>query len=177
MADFRPTSAKRVWVGRAFFVEEGEFEIEGERFVREVVRHPGSVAVVPYTGERVVLIRQYRPVLDEWVYEIPAGKRDMDDEGPVAAAERECVEETGYRPGRISLLHRFHNSVGYTDEETHLFLGEELERVGSAPEGWEEMHAEIVEMELADAFHTVAGSEVVDAKTILGLYAVLQRFT
>jgi ADP-ribose pyrophosphatase len=177
MPGFRPVSGTPLWQGRIFSVERGEFEIDGEVFGREIVRHPGSVAVVPFTGERIVLLHQYRPALDKWIYEIPAGKRDIAGEEPSVTAIRECVEETGYRPGRVTLLHRFYNSPGYTDEETHLFVAEGLTKESSMPAGLEELHAGIIELEPEEAFRMVANSEVVDAKTLLGLYSVLQRLT
>ena len=69
------------------------------------------------------------------VLEIPAGKRDVADEPLEVTARRELIEEVGLAPGRLELLARFHNSIGFTDEESHVFLGTELTDGADGPPG------------------------------------------
>ena len=101
----------------------------GEAFSREVVRHPGAVSVVPLLDDGdVVLVRQYRAPLDRFLLEIPAGKRDVAGEPPEETARRELAEEVGLVAAELVPLTVFHNSVGFCDEESHVFLGTGLSR-------------------------------------------------
>ena len=79
---------------------------------RDIVRHPGSVAVIPWDGRQVHLMRQYRAAVGAPLLELPAGKRDVPGEDPAETARRECVEEVGLLPGRLTLLHEAYTSPG-----------------------------------------------------------------
>lgn len=173
-AEFRLLGSRRLAEGRLLTFERRHYVAEGQ-MVREMVWHPGSVAVVPLIGEDVVLIRQHRTPLGEDLLELPAGLRDHEDEDPEVTARRECSEEIGYVPGRLALLHRFRNSAGFTDEETWLYLGEDLRWVGATPEGSEEKGAQVVRLPLSEALRLAHEGEIVDAKTLIGLLALGQR--
>lgn len=147
----------------------------GSWTARDVVRHPGSVAVIPWDGHHVHLMRQYRAAVGGPVLELPAGKRDVAGEDPEATARRECVEEVGLRPGRLRLLHQAYTSPGFTDEMTWLFLAEDLEPVAAAPQGMEEAAAVTVSLTPEAALAALADGGVQDAKTILGLYALARH--
>ena len=110
------------------------------------------------------------------LYELPAGKRDVPGEDPAATARRECVEEVGLLPGRLTLLQTFFNSPGYSDEQSWLYLAEDLTPVDMDPQGPEEIAAEIVTIPLDRALGLVASGDIKDAKTIIGLYAVSRRW-
>ncbi len=149
---------------------------DGERFEREVVRHPGAVSVVPLLQDRtVVLVRQYRGAVDQMVLEIPAGKRDVAGEPLEDTARRELVEEVGLAAGQLVLLARFHNSIGFTDEESHVFLGTELTTAPMDRQGIEESHMEVVHVALDDTPAMIAAGEITDAKTVIGLTLALDR--
>ncbi|MBI5089190.1 MAG: NUDIX hydrolase, partial [Actinobacteria bacterium] len=97
----------------------------GEVFERDIVRSPGAVAAVPLLvgddGEPiVVMVRQYRPPLDAWVLEIPAGMRDVPDEPTETTAARELEEEVGLRAGSLRHLLDFRPSAGMTDSTLYL---------------------------------------------------------
>jgi 8-oxo-dGTP pyrophosphatase MutT (NUDIX family) len=147
---------------------------DGTEFLRDVVRHPGAVSVVPLldSGE-VVLVRQYRAALDEMMLEIPAGKRDVAGEPPEETASRELVEEVGLRPGSLRLLARFHNSVGFSDEESFVFLGTDLQEAPTDRQGIEEAYLEVVRIPLADTPAMIAAGTITDAKTVIGLTLAL----
>ncbi|OWY58839.1 hypothetical protein B7486_77810, partial [cyanobacterium TDX16] len=103
---------------------------EGGTFEREVVHHPGAVSVVPVTDDGlVVMVRQFRVAVDDDVLEIPAGKRDVPGEAPEITAQRELGEEVGLHAERLELLARFHNSIGFSDELSHVYLGTGLTEV------------------------------------------------
>ena len=143
---------------------------DGEQFERDVVRHPGAVSVVPlHEDGTVVLVRQYRAAVDALVLEIPAGKRDVADEPPEETARRELVEEVGLRPGRLDLLARFHNSIGFSDEESFVFLGTALTETETDHQGIEESYLEVVTVDLEATAAMIAAGEITDAKTVIGL--------
>lgn len=149
---------------------------DGTRFDRDVVRHPGAVSVVPLMDDgTVVLVRQYRAAVDDLVLEIPAGKRDVPGESPEVTAGRELVEEVGLSAGTLEHLATFHNSIGFSDEESHVFLGTRLRPVEMDRQGIEEQHMEIVSVPLSATPAMIASGEITDAKTVIGLTLALAR--
>jgi ADP-ribose pyrophosphatase len=143
---------------------------DGSTFERDVVRHPGAVAVVPLLDDgRVVLVRQYRAPVDAELLEIPAGIRDVEGEAPEVTAQRELAEEVGLAASRLDLLCRFHNSPGCTDEEVYVFLGRGLTEVDDDRHGIEEQHMTVERHLLDDAIAMIASEAITDAKTIIGL--------
>ena len=94
---------------------------------RTVVTHPGAVAILALDDtDRVLMIQQYRHPVGRKLWEIPAGLRDADGESPSATAERELLEETGYRAGRWHTLVDYFPSPGYTTERIRVFLARDL---------------------------------------------------
>ncbi len=147
---------------------------DGSVVAREIVRHPGAVAVVAVDDAGlVVLERQYRAALDTNLLEIPAGKRDVEDEAAEVAARRELIEETGFDAEEWCELAAFYNSPGFTDEHTTLFLATGLIEVGADLQGPEEEAMEVVRVPLASTWDLIASGELVDAKSILGLILAL----
>lgn len=146
---------------------------------REVVEHMSAVAVVPVLDDgTVVLLRQYRHAVGQYLLEIPAGVLDVEGEGEAEAAQRELAEEVGMRAGQLQHLSTFHNSAGWSTERTHVFAGSDLEEV-SRPAGFdlehEEADMEIVRMPLDDAVAAVLSGEITDAKTVVGLLMAAHR--
>jgi 8-oxo-dGTP pyrophosphatase MutT (NUDIX family) len=156
-----------------------EFEApDGTRFTRDVVRHPGAVAIVPLTEHgTVLLVRQYRGPVDRELLEIPAGTRDVEGEPPEATARRELAEEVGVRAGEVHYLGTILNTPGFCDEVTRLYLARHLEAVEPARHGEEERYIEVVEVALADVDAMVASGELVDAQTLLGLMLARHALT
>jgi ADP-ribose pyrophosphatase len=144
----------------------------GDGAVRDIVHHPGSVVIVPRIGDEIVFLRMFRAPVGEVLLELPAGKIDVPGEQPEETARRECREEIGFDPGRTTVLFRFFNSPGYTDELTHVVLADDLQPVAAAPMNAEERAAEIVRLDLGAAADRVRRGEIVDAKTLLGLAAI-----
>lgn len=168
---FRPLGERTRYEGWRISLVEATFAApDGTVFTRDVVRHPGAVAVVPLTADgAVVLVRQYRGALDRELLEIPAGTRDVDGEPPEQTARRELEEEAGVRAGRLRLLGSVYNTPGFCDEETLLYLAQDLEPGEPLRHGDEERYLEVVEVPLHDAVRLVATGQVVDAQTVLGL--------
>ena len=149
---------------------------EGEPFERELVHHPGAVSVVPMLDDdTALLVRQYRAALDADLLELPAGKRDVVGEPPEVTAARELAEEIGRRPGRLELLAEFHNSPGFCDEHSFVYLGTELTEVPQDLQGIEEQHLTLEPIALADVPAMIADGALRDAKTIIGLLLTLRH--
>lgn len=143
----------------------------GTSFSREVLVHPGAVAVVPLIDDHVVLFEQFRVPVGRMLLEIPAGKLDKAGEPPDVAAMRECEEEVGYRPGSLEPLIGFYTAPGFSDEWIHVYLATDLEPVDVRPDGIEEESASVVTVPLTEAISMIGRGEIVDCKTIAGLYA------
>jgi ADP-ribose pyrophosphatase len=172
---FELTGERTVHQGAIWRVAVATFRApDGSTFERDVVRSPGAVGVVPLRFDVegnpvVVLVRQYRPVLDALLLEIPAGMRDVEGEDPATTAHRELAEECGLAAGRLELLTRFHNSAGMTDAATHVYLALDLTEVAREAHGPEEEHMTVHALGLAEAVAAVASGEITDAKTVIGL--------
>jgi ADP-ribose pyrophosphatase len=135
---------------------------------REIVRHPGAAAMVPLLEDgRVVLIKQYRHAVGEFVWEIPAGTLEP-EEAPVACARRELVEETGYKAAKFEKLTEILPAPGYTDEHIHIFLATGLTAGDQRLEDDEVL--ELQPTVLDSALAMVTQGEIRDAKTIAGLF-------
>ena len=103
---------------------------DGHHAERTVVTHPGAVAVLALDdADRVLMIRQYRHPVGRELWEIPAGLRDADGESPLRTAQRELLEETGYRAREWHTLADYFSSPGYSTERLRVFLARGLEPV------------------------------------------------
>jgi ADP-ribose pyrophosphatase len=157
------------------FLELERLEVEapdGSLHDRSVVRHPGAVGIVALepSGERAILVRQYRASIDRDLLEVPAGKRDVDGEPPDVTAARELGEEIGYRPGRLVKLAEFYNSPGFCDEHSHIYAALDIQpTAGANPVGPEESAMTLEWVELAEVEGLIASGALIDAKSIIGL--------
>jgi ADP-ribose pyrophosphatase len=139
----------------------------GKTRTREIVRHPGACVIVPLLDDgRVCLIRNWRVAVNETLVELPAGTLEP-PEPPHVTAERELIEETGFRAAKIEFLHAFFLSPGILDEKMHLYLATSLTEGETAREEGEEIENWLVPFD--DAIAMVFRGEIRDAKTIVGL--------
>ena len=175
-AGFVKGPERLVHQGHVISVAVGTFTApDGASFTRDVVHHPGAVSVVPLLDDdHVLLVRQYRAALDADLLEVPAGKRDVADEPPEITAGRELEEEVGRRAGRLELLAEFHNSPGFCDEHSFVFLGRDLEEVADDRQGVEELAMTVEVVALRDVPAMIADGRLRDAKTIIGLLLTLR---
>jgi ADP-ribose pyrophosphatase len=143
----------------------------GKTSVREMIRHPGAVAMIPFTSDgKMVMVRQFRKPLDRTVVEIPAGKLETSDAEPLLAAIRELEEETDYRAEKWSELTVFYPTPAYLDERITIYLAEGLTKVANSLPMDEDEFIEILELTYDEAKVLQESGEICDSKTI---YAML----
>jgi ADP-ribose pyrophosphatase len=137
--------------------------------------HPGAVMVLPLTADRrVVMLRQYRYLLDAWCWELPAGGLHP-GETPEAAARRELAEETGHTAGRVELLLSVYPSKSVSNERLHLFLAREATPAPAATSGEATELLRVEILPLAEAVALVHAGAVVDGQTALTLLLAAAR--
>lgn len=137
----------------------------GEKSTREVVRHPGAVAILAFHEEELLLVKQYRYPLEKVTLEIPAGKLDPGEE-PLNCAQRELREETGFG-GRLEYLGEFYTTPGFTDEIIYLYKAVDLHWDPLKADDEEFLH--VVRIPWVKAVEMVFKNEIKDAKTMLGI--------
>jgi len=140
---------------------------------RELVFHPGGVCVVPITKEgKIVLVEQFRKPLEKVILEIPAGKLEKGEAADLEnAAKRELEEETGYKPGNFYKLTETVMSPGFCDEELHIYMATDIEKVENPREMDEDEVIVVYELTLEEAKQAKKDGRICDAKTEIGLMA------
>jgi ADP-ribose pyrophosphatase len=146
---------------------------DGRTATREIARPPDAAAVVALDGGHVYLIRQYRPAVGRIVYEIPAGLISP-GEAPAATARRECAEEIGLRPRRLSRLLAYYPSVGFSTGRIHLFLAQGLTRDRRAHLDDTEALS-VHRVPLRRALAMIRDNRIIDSKAIIGLLLTADR--
>lgn len=162
---------KNIYSGKVVHLQVDEVLLpNGEKAQREIIKHPGAVAVIPINKDRkIVFVKQYRKALEKALLEIPAGKLEP-GEAPETTAIRELEEETGYTTEYLSFVTSFYTSPGFADECMHIYMTDELQRLENPVAGDEDEFIEIVELTLDEAIKCVETEHIHDAKTN---YAVL----
>lgn len=141
----------------------------GKAAKREIIKHPGAVAVIAITNEdKLVMVEQYRKALERSIVEIPAGKLEPGEE-PIVTARRELEEETGYGAHTFTFLQAFATSPGFADEIIHLFVAKDLYQIEDKAGLDEDEFVELLEVSLEEAQAMVADERIYDAKTALAV--------
>lgn len=164
----QPVKIERIYDGRLFNLDRVTVILpDGREQPREVVRHPGAVALIAL-DERgdILMVRQYRIAAERVMLEIPAGTLDP-AEPPEVCAVRELQEETGFKPGTLQSLHGFFVAPGYTTEYIHLFLATDLSE--SRLPGDDDEFIEVAHVPLADLLAMIERGDISDGKSIIGL--------
>jgi ADP-ribose pyrophosphatase len=130
----------------------------------EVVKHPGAALIIPFlTSSKTILLKQYRPVINSYIYELPAGTLDR-NETPIKCARREIVEEIGYCAKKISKLGVIFPVPGYSTEKIVIFKAEQLKKEKMDIQEDEVIHPFVAtKKEVRQLFRR---GKIVDAKTI-----------
>jgi ADP-ribose pyrophosphatase len=133
----------------------------------EVIKHPGAALVIPFVSrDKIIMLRQLRPVINKYLYELPAGTRDG-NETPRACALREVIEETGFSAGRLTRLGMIYPVPGYSTEKIDIYKATNLRKTDVSPEQDEIMESMV--MNRAKVRRLFRAGTIVDAKTICAL--------
>ena len=169
-----PQQIRKVFEGRIFTVQVETITLpKGGRFDAEIIRHPGSVVLVPTTRDGgIILVRQYRHAIGRWVWELPAGSLKH-GEDPQKAAARECQEEIGLIPSSVDKLGSLFPTPGYCDEEMNFYrlTGLRAPAEGDAaaqPDEDEDIESKAFTVDQIRAM--VDSGEIIDMKTVAALY-------
>jgi ADP-ribose pyrophosphatase len=140
----------------------------GRETTREIVEHPGAVAIVPVLDNgKLLVVKQYRTAARRRLMEIPAGTLEA-GEAPLACARRELIEEAGYAAGRLRKLFSCYLAPGYSTEKIHFFLASQL--VPTSGRQAEDESIIVQAMDLHEALKAIERGKIQDAKTISALY-------
>ncbi|APH06995.1 NUDIX hydrolase [Bacillus weihaiensis] len=168
MSELKETTlnSKEIFKGRIIDVYLEEVELpNGKTSTREIVKHPGAVAIIALTKDnKIVLVEQFRKPLERTLVEIPAGKVEK-GEDPETTAKRELEEETGYTCEKLEPLISFYTSPGFADELVHLFIARDLVKLSEAAELDEDEFVEVMEVTMEEAQKLVESKRIYDAKT------------
>lgn len=161
-------SSETVYQGKVFAIKKDRIiEPHGVQVTREVVTHSGSVVVLPvFTDGRILLIRQYRYVARQFLWELVAGRKD-EEENFVQGALRELEEETGYKAEKLTQIMDVFPSPGFLAENMAIFVAEGLKKGKARPEEDEKITARIVTLREAEDW--ISTGKIRDAKTVAGI--------
>jgi ADP-ribose pyrophosphatase len=140
----------------------------GKEATRDIVLHPGASVVVPINenGE-LYMVKQFRKPLDITTLELPAGKLDSASEDPKICAERELMEETGLRAGKLEHLISIHTTPGFCNEVIHMYAATELVQGESCTD--EDEFLDVEKIHIDQLVNMVLDHTITDAKTIIGI--------
>lgn len=132
---------------------------------REIIKHPGAVAVIAITEDKkIILVEQYRKALERSIIEIPAGKMER-GEAPEETARRELEEETGYTTNNLTYVQSFATSPGFADEIIHLYFAESIKKMIEKPALDEDEFVELLFVTITEMEEMVKKQQIYDAKT------------
>ena len=154
-----------IFHGRILNLRVDEVQLQnGHTSTREIVEHPGAVAILPLleNGD-VLLVKQYRKPIEEFLLEVPAGKLEPNEE-PLECAKRELEEETGYRAKKWKYLGYIYTTPGFSNEKIHLYLAKDLEQTFQNTD--EDEFIEVIRLSEKEALDLIREGEIVDSKTI-----------
>jgi len=170
MGNVKTLRSEKRHVGKVFNLVVDEIEYpSGRRGIREVAEHPGGSVIVPMLDDKtVLLIRQFRYPIKDFIYELPAGKLDA-GEDPMKCAARELEEETGYRADFLSKLTAIYTTPGFCTELLHIYLATNLHLLPSGQRLEEGENLTLETFSLKEAVAMIERGEIVDGKSICGL--------
>ncbi|WP_419961875.1 NUDIX domain-containing protein [Psychrobacillus sp. BM2] len=152
--------------GRIITLQVDEVELpNGKTSNREIVKHPGAVAVIAVTKDKkIILVEQFRKALERSIIEIPAGKIEV-GEAPEITALRELEEETGYTTEKLHYIQSFATSPGFADEIIHLYFADNIEKMEQPVGLDEDEFVELLHVTMPEMEEMVKKQQIYDAKT------------
>jgi 8-oxo-dGDP phosphatase len=177
--EYRVLDKEKVFQGRVISVYREQVAMPGGGdSARDIVRHPGAVAVAALDEQdRIVLVRQYRHAVGDYMWELPAGLRDADGEPPLETGRRELAEEAQLAAAEWWELATVNSSPGFSDELVLIYLAEDL-TVADRPDGFviehEELDMTVERVPLADVVQWVFDGRIRNSSAIVGILAAAQ---
>jgi ADP-ribose pyrophosphatase len=164
----RTLTSKNIFNGKIIKLDVHQVILENQKTAeREIITHQGGVGVIPVTdADEIVLVKQFRKPFECETLEIPAGKKDKDEE-PLSCAERELKEETGITAKSITFLADMYPSPGYTDEIVHIYKAEGLTYGDMCTD--EDEFIEVLRYPMVEAVKMIKSGQIKDAKTIIAI--------
>jgi len=173
MKDFAEKTIKKtkIFDGKIISLQVDDVRLpDGNTSKREIVKHPGAVAIIAVTEEeKILFVKQYRKPLERSLIEIPAGRIEEGEE-PKITALRELEEETGYTAKDLKFVTSFYTSPGFANEIIHLYITEDIQRLAEPVQGDDDEFIEIIELSLDEAHEYVQTGKIQDAKTNMLFY-------
>jgi ADP-ribose pyrophosphatase len=164
-------SSETIYDGKILKLQVDDVTLpDGKIAKRECVRHCGGAAVLFVKDNKIALVKQFRYLYNKAIYEIPAGKLDVGENGETGA-KRELEEETGYRANKITHLADIYPSPGYTDEIIHIYFAEDATFIGQRLDEGEFLNC--LFMPLDEVLQKIDSGEICDAKTVTAIYKYL----
>lgn len=158
--------SEKIFTGKVISLKVDDVILpNGETSKREIINHPGAVAIIAITdNNKLLVVEQYRKALERSIIEIPAGKLEKGEE-PIVTARRELEEETGYTTDSLEFVQAFATSPGFADEIIHVFLARNLKKLQTPVQMDEDEFVELMEVSLEEAQAMMADERIYDAKT------------
>jgi ADP-ribose pyrophosphatase len=173
--NYRIVKSDILYEGKVFTTKVDQIEYDsGNKGVREVAEHPGGAVVVPVTDDgKIIMVTQHRFPVDKVLLELPAGKLSK-GEDPKLCAIRELEEETGYKSDDVQELGSIYTTPGYSSEQLWIYLAKDL-KPGNHNREEGEYGMEVFELTLDEVEQKIFSGEIVDGKSICGVY-LAKRF-
>jgi ADP-ribose pyrophosphatase len=165
---------KRIFTGNLLNLNADRVVLtSGIKTFREVISHPGAVAALPFlNSSKIILVRQYRYAVGDFILEIPAGTIEK-GETPEHCITRELQEEINYKPGKLEKLGWVYLTPGYSNEKIHLFKATDLKVCSKKAE--EDENIEIVTMKIEETLSKIHSGEIKDGKTVIAILSHINR--
>ncbi|AHI56480.1 NUDIX domain-containing protein [Listeria ivanovii] len=162
--------SETLFKGNIIQLQVDEVELpNGEHSKREIIKHPGAVAIIPFSADGAMyLVEQFRKPLEKTIIEIPAGKMEVGEE-PIITAKRELEEETGFQSDNLTYLTSFYTSPGFANELLHIFVARDLHQVEKPLEQDPDEFINLVKVTPAEAEQLIQQQLIHDAKTMYAM--------
>jgi ADP-ribose pyrophosphatase len=169
-------SSEMIYKGAILNLRKDTVEVVGNRIShREIIEHNGGVTIAAVTDDnKMVLVKQFRKAVEKVILEVPAGKRDGDEEY-LETAKRELKEETGYTAKNIKMLTKFYSSVGYSEELIYAYLCTGLTPGETDFDDNEAI--DVVEYDIDELYKMIMNGEIADAKTIVTVLMAIKHLS
>lgn len=160
--------SEKIFEGKIINLRVDTVELQNQKYAkREIVEHKGSSAIIALNdNDEIILVKQYRKAIENFLYEIPAGKINVAEE-PKECALRELKEETGYEAKNVTKIYEIYSTPGFSNEKIYLFKAEGLTFTSTNFD--EDEDIEVIAINKCEAKKMLETGQITDGKTIIGI--------